>query len=179
MNTLRSVTFGAGLALMVACSTTSVHEDRLDSDVKSAVQLFKEADTDIAALFKSAQGYAVFPKIGKGAIGVGGAHGFGEVFEHGVWIGDAEMTQVTVGAQLGGQSYAEVIFFETQATLDDFKAGKLAMSAQLSAVAAAAGASANAKYDHGVLVFTIANSGLMFEASAGGQKFTYTPRGAR
>jgi len=97
------------------------------------------------------------------------------VYEKGVLAGMAKLTQVTVGAQLGGQSYAEVIFFENQKALDDFKDGKTAISAGVSAVAAAEGASAEAKYQYGVLVYTMARSGLMFEASIGGQHFQFTP----
>jgi lipid-binding SYLF domain-containing protein len=84
-----------------------------------------------------------------------------------------------VGFQLGGQAYSEVIFFETAGTLADFKNGALALAAQVSAVAAAEGASANARYQLGVAVFTIAKGGLMYEASVGGQKFTFEPFGAK
>jgi lipid-binding SYLF domain-containing protein len=84
------------------------------------------------------------------------------------------MVQVTVGLQAGGQSYREVIFFENEEALDRFKSNQLEFSGQVSAVAAKSGASANAKYTDGVLVFTQGKSGLMLEASVGGQKFTYT-----
>lgn len=146
---------------------------KLDRDVMDAVQLFQKSDTKMQKLFDEAYGYAVFPSIGKGAAGIGGAAGDGEVFERGYLIGQARMTQVTVGAQLGGQQYAEVVFFENRDALDAFKESKMTMSAEASAVAAAEGASAIAKYRLGVLVFTIAKTGLMFEASVGGQKFTY------
>jgi len=92
-------------------------------------------------------------------------------------LGVAELIQVTVGLQLGGQSYAEIIFFENETTLESFKEGRFALSAQASAVALSEGASANAKYELGVAVFTMARSGLMFEASVGGQKFSFTPLG--
>jgi lipid-binding SYLF domain-containing protein len=88
-------------------------------------------------------------------------------------VGEASLTQVTVGFQLGGQAYAELIFFETQSALDSFKSSQFALSAQASAVAAAEGASANAKYQLGVSVFTLARGGLMYEASVGGQKFKF------
>jgi lipid-binding SYLF domain-containing protein len=125
-------------------------------------------------LFDGAFAYVMFPNVGKGAVGVGGASGNGIVYEKGVIIGKAKMTQVSVGFQLGGQAYREVIFFETQAALDRFKKNNVEFAAQASAVAATAGASANAKYANGLLVFTRQKSGLMYEASIGGQKFKYT-----
>ncbi len=147
----------------------------LDKETKAAIELFKKTDSKIQRLFDTATGYAVFGTVTKGAIGIGGAHGNGEVFEKGKLIGTASLTQVTVGLQLGGQEYSEVIFFENQEALNSFKSSKFAMSAQLSAVAAAEGASADAKYRQGVLVFTITKGGLMFEASVGGQKFKFKP----
>jgi lipid-binding SYLF domain-containing protein len=168
---------GAALAgkADTADTTGKAGQTKLDTETQDAIELFKKTDTKIGKLFDSAAGYAVFPSIGKGAIGIGGAYGEGEVFEHGQLVGKATLTQVTIGAQLGGQEYAEAIFFENKAALDDFKDSKLAMSAQVSAVAAAEGASANAKYEQGVLVFTVAKQGLMGEASVGGQKFKFTP----
>ena len=151
----------------------------LDQDTAAAIELFKKDDSAIAKLFESAEGYAVFPTVGKGAMGIGAAHGDGEVFEKGKLVGTATLTQVTFGFQLGGQAYAEVIFFENKGPLEDFKGSKLAMSAQASAVAAAEGAATNAKYQQGLLVFTIAKGGLMFEASVGGQKFKFTPLPAK
>ena len=166
------------LVIASAAVALAVTEEHLDADVRDAIQLFQRSDTKMQPLFDTAHGYAVFPSVGKGAIGIGGAEGRGEVFERGKLIGTAKLTQVTVGVQLGGQSYAEVIFFETPKALNEFKDGKFALSAGLSAVAAAEGKSANAKYQHGVLVFTVPNNGLMFEASVGGQKFTFTPLAA-
>lgn len=148
-------------------------KDRRKCD--EAVELFRTADADLARFFEEAAGYAVFPSVGKGAFIVGGAGGSGCLYEGGGIVGKAKLVQVTVGLQLGGQSYAELIFFQAGEALEAFKASRLEMSAQVSAVAAASGASANAKYRQGVLVFTIARGGLMYEASVGGQKFSYTP----
>jgi len=126
--------------------------------------------------FDASAGYAVFPGVTKGAIGVGAAHGDGEVIVHGAVIGTTSLTQVTVGAQLGGQQYSEIIFFDSKDALESFKGGHFTMAAQVSAVAAAEGASANAKYSQGVAVFTVAKGGLMYEASIGGQKFSFHPK---
>ena len=147
----------------------------VSKEVKEAIEIFQKADTGLKKQFKEAQGYAVFPSVSKGAVGVGGAHGKGQVFQKGKLIGEASLSQVTVGLQLGGQVYSELIFFETKEALESFKGSKLAMSAQVSAVAAAEGAAQNAKYQQGVAVFTIAKGGLMYEASVGGQKFKFTP----
>ncbi len=144
-----------------------------EKDVAEAIQQFKNTDSGMAKFFKESAGYVVFPTVGKGGIGIGGAYGTGLVYQKGQCIGDAKLTQVTLGFQLGGQSYSEVIFFETESALEEFKKSKFALSAQVSAVAAASGASANAKYQLGVAVFTLAKNGLMYEASVGGQKFKF------
>jgi lipid-binding SYLF domain-containing protein len=150
-------------------------EKPLGDQVKDSIALFKSDSKTITKLFETAYGYAVLPSVGKGAVGIGGAHGEGQVFEKGSLIGNCKMSQVTIGAQLGGQKFDEVIFFETKDALTAFKSNEWAMSAGVSAVAAAESASADAKYKNGVLVFTIAKGGLMFEASVGGQKFRFIP----
>lgn len=168
-----------GLSSRAAQAETKA--ERLARHVEKSIALFQKADPDMEKLFKSAAGYAVFSGVGKGAFGIGAAYGEGEVFTGAKFltgskkIGRASLTQVTIGLQLGGQAYDEVIFFETKEALADFKAGKLAFSAQVSAVAAAEGASANAKFQQGVMVFTVAKGGLMYEASVGGQKFKFFP----
>ena len=151
-------------------------QDKDAQEVASAIANFKSSDAALAKWFDAAYGYAVFPSIGKGGLVVGGAAGDGRVFEKGAYIGDVHMTQATIGAQIGGESFSEVIFFETKAALDRFKQNKFEMSAGLSAVAASSGKSKDAKYTDGVAVFTLAKKGLMAEASVGGQKFKFTPK---
>jgi lipid-binding SYLF domain-containing protein len=178
MRTLRiagliaTVTMGAMVAIAAADPA------RLDSDTRDAVQRFQQVNPRMQRLFNEAYGYAIFPSVGKGAIGIGGAEGLGQVYEKGALVGTAKLIQGTVGAQLGAQSYSEVIFFESENALNEFKDGKTAISAALSATAAADGAGAEAKYQHGVLVYTMERSGLMFEASVGGQHFKFTELGA-
>jgi lipid-binding SYLF domain-containing protein len=123
--------------------------------------------------FKEAYGYVIFPNVGKGAIGIGGAAGNGVAYEGGMEIGMAKLTQVSIGFQWGGQAYREVIFFKDKAAMDRFKENKVELSAQASAVAATVGASADADYTNGVLIFTMQKGGLMYEASVGGQKFKF------
>ncbi|MBM3859125.1 MAG: hypothetical protein FJ395_05680 [Verrucomicrobia bacterium] len=147
----------------------------LDRETAAAIALFKRMDPDMEKFFNNSAGYVVFPTVTKGGIGIGAAHGDGVVFAKSKQIGTATMTQVTIGLQLGGQEYSEVIFFQDKTTLDQFAANQFTFSAQATAVAASAGASADADYQKGVAVFTIAKGGLMFEASIGGQKFRFTP----
>jgi lipid-binding SYLF domain-containing protein len=148
-------------------------QERIIDDSKKAKASFLKSDPSMANLFKHAAGYAIFPNIGKGGVGVGGAAGKGAVYEKGMPVGTAQMVQVTVGAQAGGQAYREIIFFENKDAVDRFKDNKIEFSGQASAIAAKAGASANANYRNGVVVFSQGKGGLMLEASLGGQKFTY------
>lgn len=144
--------------------------------VAEAMIRAKNSDPNIDRWFKSAYAYAVFPRVAKGAIGIGGAHGKGIVILGDKTIGDTSMSQLTVGLQLGGQVYAEYIMFKDVTALNNFKRGNFEVGAQLSAVALTAGASLDASYDDGVAIFTVAEGGLMFEASVGGQKFKYKDR---
>jgi len=144
-------------------------------DAEAAVEAFRKTDPSLKRFLDGAVGYAVFPSVGKGAIGVGGAYGSGVVFERSNPVGRTTLTQLTVGPQLGGQAYSEIVFFENEKALSAFKKGQLAMAAQVSAVVASSGASANARYDSGVAIFTQVKGGLMAEASVGGQRFGYRP----
>jgi lipid-binding SYLF domain-containing protein len=175
MRMLRLTGLIAVVVLAGAMAASAADEPTLEAQVKDAIQLFKKTDSTIGKLFDTAYGYVVFPSVGKGAVGIGAAAGHGQVFEKGTLVGTAKLTQITIGAQLGGQEFAEVIFFEDKTSLDNFKGSEWAMSAGVSAVAAAESASADAKYKQGVVVFTVAKGGLMFEASVGGQKFKFTP----
>lgn len=143
--------------------------------VRETIAQFKKTDPGISKFFDTAQGYAVFPKVTKGGAGIGAARGKGRVYEKGNLVGEVKLTQGTIGAQLGGQTYSEVVFFETKETMESFKKNDFALSAQAGATAAAAGAASNANYKMGVAVFTLARGGLMAEASVGGQKFQFIP----
>ena len=147
--------------------------NEMQLDVAKAILEVKKSDPGIQSFFDGAAGYAVFPSVGKGAIGIGGAHGKGLVIVDGKVIGKTSLSQVTVGLSLGGQKYAQFIFFKDDIALGHFKRGNYEMGAQASAVSVTAGASADADYDSGVLVFTNIAGGLMADASVGGQKFTY------
>ena len=153
--------------------------DAAVKDAHGAITTLKNADPSLSRRFGNAAGYAVFATVGKGGAGVGGAHGTGVLFEKGNATGSTTLSQVTIGAQLGGQAYTEVIFFDTKEAVADFRKGEFALAAQVSAVAVKAGASSNATYEHGVAVFTMTKGGLMAEASIGGQKFSFEPYAKR
>ena len=125
--------------------------------------------------FSEAYGYVIYPNVGKGAIGIGGAAGNGVAWERGNMIGMAKLSQVSIGFQWGGQAYREVIFFESKDDMDRFKENRIELAAQASAIAVTAGASADAKYVDGVMVYTMQKGGLMYEASVGGQKLKFNP----
>ena len=148
---------------------------KMDKKVQEAIETFKSKDSDLKRFFKKAHGYAIFPTVGKGGIGIGAAYGKGLVFENGKAIGRVSLKQISYGLQLGGQAYSQVIFFSDKAALDTFTDGNFEFGAGVSAVAITAGVSADTDYDDGVAVFTMAKGGLMYEASISGQKFKYKP----
>jgi len=166
----------------------------LADDYDDTIKVFQDAGQS-GKFFKDCYGYAVFPTIGKGGIGIGGAHGKGRAYAGGKHVGDTSMTQITAGFQLGGQAFSQVIFFEDKRAFDEFTGGNFEFGAQATAVAITAGASAGAtttgtsagasggqhdaatigSYHKGMAIFTVAKGGLMYEATVGGQKFNYKP----
>ncbi|HTV51821.1 MAG TPA: lipid-binding SYLF domain-containing protein [Steroidobacteraceae bacterium] len=181
-------------AALILGALTGLLAPAFADEYVDTVAVFKNAGAS-APFFKSAYAYAVFPTIGKGGFIVGAAHGDGRVFEHGNYIGDSSMTQVSVGFQAGGQAYSEIIFFEDAGVLKRFESGNFALSADVGAVAITASASATAgtegsdaaagatqhdartlgHYQDGIAVFTLAKGGLMYQAAVAGQKFSYKP----
>lgn len=178
------------ICVMALASTAVIAEEE---KYEETVQTFKDAG-ESGKFFEKSYGYAVFPTIGKGGMGIGGAHGSGRVYAKGAYVGDTSMTQVTVGFQLGGQAFSQIIFFEDQRAFDEFTSGNFEFGAQATAVAITAGASASTSttgtsagasggkndatsastgFYKGMATFTIAKGGLMYEASIGGQKFKY------
>ena len=164
-------------------------------EYQDTIEVFRKAG-ESAAFFQHAHGYAVFPTVAKGGVGVGAAHGSGRVYENGRYIGDTSMTQLSVGWQLGGQAYSQIVFFEDARALKEFTSGNFEFSAEASAVALTAGAGVQGgtagvsagmsggrhdaktvgRYFKGMATFTVAKGGLMYQAAVGGQKFTFKPR---
>jgi lipid-binding SYLF domain-containing protein len=183
------------LALLLALVATFALSPAFADEYSDTIKAFRQAG-ESGTFFSHAYGYAVFPTIGKGGIGIGGAYGSGRVYVKGKHVGDTSVAQVTVGLQLGGQAYSEIIFFENSRVFREFTGGNFEFGAEASAVAITAGASAQAsttgssagastssksatttgKYQKGLAVFTVAKGGLMYEATIGGQKFSYTPK---
>ena len=178
MNKLSVALIGLGLLVISAFAQAWEPDtsDKLELSVAQALINAKQKDSSMSEWFKTAYAYAVFPRVGKAGIGVGGAYGKGVVIYQDRIVGDTSLSQITIGFQLGGQVYSEFIMFKDKTAFDDFTRGNFQMGAQVSAVAINQGASADANYDGGVAVFTIAEGGLMFEATIGGQKFKYTAR---
>lgn len=163
------------VALLIATTTTNAWDpdelEKAKAKADSAVAAMLEKDPDMQRFFDAAAGYVVIPSVGKAGFGVGGARGKGLLYENGEATANVTLTQLSIGFQAGGQVYSEFIFFKDQATLENFKKGNYELGAQVSAVAVTAGASADAKFNDGMAIFTQAVGGLMYEASVGGQKF--------
>src|SRR5258707_15878886 len=144
--------------------------DELGAEAQKAINALQSVDSGLTNCFTRAAGFAVFPSVGKGGLIFGAEHGNGVVYEKGKPVGKATLTEINVGPQVGGQSFYEVIFFETAEALENLKQSNFEMSAEVSAVAASEGASLNAKYRDGVMVFTLPRNGLMVQATIGSQK---------
>lgn len=171
------------LLMMMLFASHSIADEIADT-----IKNFKQSP-EVSAMFSSAYGYAIFPTIGKGGIGIGGSYGTGSVYKQGVKTGETSMTQLTIGFQLGGQAFSEVIFFKDKKSYDKFTNGNFEFSAQASAVAITAGAQAQSSttgnsagagkksqtgdYTNGMAIYTYAIGGLMYEAAIGGQKFSF------
>jgi hypothetical protein len=183
--------------LFAACAlllfSVSAWADRFDA----ALADFKAA-SGTAPFFSQAYGYALFPTVGKGGFVIGGAYGAGRVYRAGTHAGDTSVAQLSIGFQLGGQAYSQIVFFRDKVAFDRFTSGTFEFGAEASAVALTLGAqaragttgasasgnesgsgdaSASAQWSGGMAVFTLAKGGLMYEASIGGQKFSYRPVG--
>ena len=171
-----------GMAIVFAgCSTAPRRPESravLTAQANEAIAIFKEKDPEIQQFFDKSYGYAVFPRIGKGAFWVGGAYGRGEVYEQGKMVGYCDMKQGTLGFSIGGEFFREIIFFRDKSDLDRFKMEQYTFSAQATAVAVMKGAAAKADYKAGMAVFIMLDKGLMADASVGGQEFKYISRTA-
>jgi lipid-binding SYLF domain-containing protein len=168
----------AAALVLTSCSPvpkTTESMKVLEAEVQETIVLFEKEDPGIRRFFEQSAGYAVLPKVFKGALWIGGAYGKGLVYQNEKLIGYCNMSQATLGFSFGGEFFREIIFFRTQADLDRFKSGEYTFSAQATAVALTAGAAAKADYKDGMAVFVMADSGLMVDASIGGQKFEFVP----
>jgi lipid-binding SYLF domain-containing protein len=163
------------LLLVALTSTLTARAEDLKAKAEEAVANFKQADPGLTNYFAKAAGYVILPSVGEGGFIFGGERGDGLVYEQDKVVGKVTMTEFSVGAQVGGGSFSEVIFFETKAALQNFKKAKWEMSAKAKANVAASGVAANAKYEQGIAVFTLPKSGAMVAAALGGPKFKFKP----
>jgi len=142
---------------------------------KDTISLLLSIDPSMQIYFDKSYAYAVFSTVGKGAFIAGVGYGRGLFFENGKAIGKVSITQLSAGAQIGGQAYREIVFFRDKDRADDFKNGRFEFGAQLSAIAVTEGVGKAGTYTDGVAVFILPKAGLMAEASVGGQKFSFEP----
>ena len=148
------------------------NQNKANFKTNEALKKFKRIRR-LKPYFKEAAGFAVFPNIAKAGLGIGGARGNGEVFEDGKVIGSTTVTQLSFGFQLGGQAFSQIIFFQNKRDIDRFTDGNFEFGASASAALITEGANASVDYTNGVAVMTFSKGGLMYEASIGGQKFTF------
>lgn len=150
---------------------------RSSQNAEAILKPFIDNDSAIRKLVNDSVAYVIYPRVGKAAIGIGGAHGNGEVYEKkfGIYhlVGKSELTQINIGLQLGAKTFTEVIFFEDDYTFKRFKKGELEVNAEASAVALTSGASAKAMRTDGITIVILNAEGLMGELSVGGQKLSY------
>ncbi|MFT6871015.1 MAG: lipid-binding SYLF domain-containing protein [Roseivirga sp.] len=163
------------LTSQLSIAQTSESSTKLAQESKDVLaEMIKKAPS-LESYYNQSYGYAVFPKVTKGAISVGVAAGKGVVYKNHKIVSASKLKQLTVGFQFGGQQYSEIIFFQNEEAFEQFMNMKMKFDGQVSAVALRAGASADISYSYGAAVFTQAIGGLMFEASIGGQHFTNKP----
>ena len=183
------------ITLVMSMAGTGVGTAHADKFTKT-IDVFKKSEA-VKPFFANSYGYAVFPTVGKGGFVVGGAYGSGQVYAKGVVTGTTELFKGTIGFQLGGQAFSQMIFFQDKRAFDEFTGGNFEFEAGVSAVAITAGVQAKAgtegatagasagpatgaqatiNYHKGMAVFVHAKGGLMYEASIGGQKFSYKPK---
>jgi lipid-binding SYLF domain-containing protein len=168
----------AGLLMLVGCASapkSRQDQQAMDARAQATLQSMVASDPSLREVLDRSAGYVVFPSVGEGAALVGGAHGVGVVYENGRPIGFATLTQATVGAQLGGQTYSQLIVFQTPQALNRLKSGNFNLTASASATALTAGAAARADFEGGTAVFIQSQGGLMAAANVGGQQINFEP----
>ncbi len=175
MKTLKTILAIGVFFIAIGMNAQSEKDQKIILDAAEAKSTLISADAGLATFFDNSAGYVIFPNVGKGGLIIGGATGNGVLYENGTAVGMADLKKLNIGLQAGGQAVIQVIFFETEATLTDFKRGNFEFSAEASAVIAEEGKSKDANYSNGVVVFALPKAGLMADASVGGQKFSYQP----
>jgi lipid-binding SYLF domain-containing protein len=192
---MRIIRFHMGTVVLIGAIACTSASASAAVDYSSTLNVFK-ASPQVKPFFKDAYGYAVFPTVGKGGLGIGGAYGEGQVYRGGRVTGRSRLVQLSIGFQAGGQAFSQIIFFKDKRAYDEFTSGEFAFDAQASAVAITAGAQAQVGttgstagastgpksgkqaetvYQNGMAIFIHAKGGLMYEATIAGQKFSFDP----
>ena len=166
---------GSLLAFVFLAAVTACFAEDLKTEVDKAIEVFNKTDPTLKDLFQRSAGYIVFPSVGRGGLVFGGKHGKGLAFQKGKLIGEVTLSEFNFGAQIGGASYYELLFLEMEQNVTDLKQNKTTISAQVNAIAAAEGAARSAKFEQGIMVFSIPRTGLMAQATIGGQKLEFEP----
>jgi lipid-binding SYLF domain-containing protein len=179
MRLVLSPLMALSIAMLAGCATAPKSQEGKEDLEATAMQTLERLylmDESLKPFLDNSAGFAIFPSVGKGGAIFGGAYGRGVVIEKGEVVGYTDLSQATVGLQLGGQKFAEIVAFESSRELTEFKRGEFSFTAQASAVALKSGAAKTAKYELGVAVFVEPLAGLMAEAAIGGQSFTFQPK---
>ena len=181
MNSTIRAAVGLALAtgLLAACASGAPSPENRNALVESAtatMQAMNRVDPGVEAMARKGYGYVVFPEVLKAGLGFGGGHGYGVVYEQGEHVGFADLTLASVGAQIGGQTFSELIVFENKAAMDRFKAGPLDFTAGAGAMFLQNGAAANAQFIDGIAVIVTPITGAMAEATIGGQQLRYAAK---
>ncbi|TDN83849.1 lipid-binding SYLF domain-containing protein [Salegentibacter sp. 24] len=163
------------MLIMSSCGSMQNTEDDLVKDAREAREEMKQTYPNAAEFFENSAGYAIFPNVGKGAYIIGAASGDGVVYKNDAVIGYSDLKQLDVGLQAGGKAFVEVLFFETEADLEEFKENDYELSANASAVVLEEGVSSSINFEEGVAIVTMPKAGAMAGVSVGGQRFTFQP----
>jgi len=169
-----------GLFISAGCETApkgEVAKENLRDESQTTLRELQRLDPTLESFLKdNAYAYAIFPNIGKGGAIVGGAYGHGTVYQGGNFVGWAELNQGSIGLQLGGQTFTEVVVFKDKGTFNEWQhKGEWSAGASASAVALKSGAARNASFYDGVAYLVRPNGGLMVDLSIQGQKFNFRP----
>ena len=167
---------GSGCA---SAPQTRTGQNAIVAEADHVLETLRADSPALDDLVTRAYGYVVFPRIGKGGVLVGGASGNGVVYEAGQPIGFVELNQASIGLQLGGQTFSEIIVFETAADLEELKDGRFSLGASASAVVLKSGAARGLEFEDGVAIVIKPRRGLMVDMSVSGQQLNYRPRRPR
>lgn len=167
-------------ACIAGCATApDTRAGRADLDAK-ARQTLREMTMRVPAIqqvLDQSAGYAVFPSIGEGGAIIGGAYGQGILYEGGRRTGFVKVEQASVGAVLGGKSYAEIVVFRDREALRDVKDGEYELAGDADVVVLTTSAAATTTFKSKVVAFVMPVGGLMVDVSVAGQRFKFVPAG--